>query len=136
MEEDSTDLYFAIDGEVSVYRDSTDAGYVEKITTLSDKRQVYDIFVDYEGMYIGVSDSTNTNFEAHDYDTIKNANPKTYYIDRINNTVTEDKDNAKDGYIRNVLWVNDITKYVIYDSKHLLNQILMKVQNIGLKEQN
>ncbi|AVN62449.1 hypothetical protein CG001_02240 [Mesoplasma coleopterae] len=116
VEENSKDTYFTVNGMVSVYRDNSKKS--ELITQLSDTRQAYDVFVDSQGMYIGTSGSSDTSAQAHDNETIKNANPKTFYIDRINDSVIEDSQG--DGYIRGVQWVNDITKYVMYDSKTIV----------------
>ncbi|AVN60433.1 hypothetical protein CG007_02285 [Mesoplasma entomophilum] len=116
VEENSKDTYFTVNGMVSVYRDSSKKS--ELITQLSDTRQAYDVFVDSQGMYIGTSGSSDTSAQAHDSELIKKANPKTFYIDRINDSVTEDSQG--DGYIRGVQWVNDITKYVMYDSKTIV----------------
>ncbi|ATQ35587.1 hypothetical protein MENTO_v1c04490 [Mesoplasma entomophilum] len=116
VEENSKDTYFTVNGMVSVYRDSSKKS--ELITHLSDTRQAYDVFVDSQGMYIGTSDSSDTSAQAHDNETIKKANPKTFYIDRINDSVTQDSQG--DGYIKGVQWVNDMTKYVMYDSKTIV----------------
>ncbi|ATZ21683.1 hypothetical protein [Mesoplasma tabanidae] len=116
VEKKSNDTYFVVGGKVSVYRDKNKK--VENITALSDSRQAYNVFVDSEGMYIGLSDSNDTTFKAHDLGVIKQMNPKVFYVDRINDMVSED--NEGDGYIRGIQWVNDITKYVMYDSKTIV----------------
>ncbi|AVN63812.1 hypothetical protein CG006_02370 [Mesoplasma florum] len=118
VESNSKDTYFVVNGSVSVYRDNKNA--IEFITELPNKdKQPYKVIVDSKGMYIGVSSSSDTSAKGHSEALIKNSNPETYYIDRINNTI--EKDIKGDGYIREVQIVNDITKYVIYDSKTIVN---------------
>ncbi|ATI73387.1 hypothetical protein [Mesoplasma florum] len=119
IEDNSSNTYFMVDGEVSIYREEKTENQVEVIANIEKYKQLqaYNIFVDTEGMYIGLSESKNTNFEAHESGEIKKT-AKTLYIDRSNDEVSYPSDG--DGYIRDVQWVNRITKYVIYDSKTIV----------------
>ncbi|AUF83232.1 hypothetical protein CXP39_00205 [Mesoplasma syrphidae] len=100
----SKNIFYTISGNIFRVIDKDD---IEKIGAIPNSDHVYKFVSEKDGFWVGTSSLFNGENNP--------AEPKTFFLNNLDKTVIEIKGNGRDSWLRDIIWINDTTKYTVFN---------------------